>query len=442
MVFYRTSDGRRWEPLRPLVIREQAYQGLEALSVRLLRLAVDACRRRASTLGELHRLLRYAHDLPLMDPNRPLIPEELTRYARPDIMIEQGRPRFLELNNGTRLGGKMRVPRLAEAYARLCPDSGLRPPPSTVTARSAALARTHQVNVERGSPSRVLIPTYRAIDRTGSLQHGRDQTGDSLIMADARRMGFEGVQADLADLRLDSTGRLLAAGVSIDVVLIEWGASERIVDAGDGLAALRSAHRAGAVQLFPHPEAILVSSKIVLAWLHEDCDAGVLTPVDRALVRTHVPWTGCLGLNPDPDADAKLLDVAVAERDRLVVKPAVKSGNYMLFGRQIPQRDWLPTIVHAAAESPLILQHRVESTRLAMPFYDRASRQQVIAHVPYVLSPLIIDNVAASVGLRHTAPGVCGQDVAIYARGRWNTVLLAPNGPPELDHDTAEPAGL
>jgi hypothetical protein len=104
------SDGRRWEPLRPMVIGEQAYRDLEALSVRLLHLAVDACRRRASTFGELHRVLRYAHDLPLMDPDRPLVTAELTRYARPDILIEQGRPRFLELNNGTRLGGKWRHP--------------------------------------------------------------------------------------------------------------------------------------------------------------------------------------------------------------------------------------------------------------------------------------------------------------------------------------------
>ena len=420
------SDGRRWEPLRPMVIGEQAYRDLEALSVRLLHLAVDACRRRASTLGELHRVLRYAQGLPLMDPDRPLVAAELTRYARPDILIEQGRPRFLELNNGTRLGGKTEAPRLAEAYARLCPHSGLRPPPSTVTARSAALARTLRADVGRGARGRLLIPGYRTTDSTGALR--RHETAKWPMVADARRVGLEVVQADLVDLRLDASGRLLAADVPIDLVLISWGCHDRIVDDG-GLTALRTADRAGTVQLFPRTESILISSKAVLAWLHEDCDAGLLNPADRALVRTHVPWTACLGLDQDPAAHEKLLRVAADERDQLVAKPADgKSGNDVLFGNQNPERDWLAALVRASGRSPLVLQRRVESAHLAMPFRDRDSGQQTTAQVPFVLSPFIIGGAAASVSVRHMGPGDFARDVVISAgRGACgNTVLLAP----------------
>ena len=420
------SDGRRWEPLRPMVIGEQAYRDLEALSVRLLHLAVDVCRRRASTFGELHRVLRYAHDLPLMDPDRPLVTAELTRYARPDILIEQGRPRFLELNNGTRLGGKMEAPRLAEAYARLCPHSGLCPPPSTVTARSAALARTLRADVGRGARGRLLIPGYRTMDSTGALR--RHGMAKSPMVTDARRLGLEVVQADLVDLRLDANGRLLAADAPIDLVLIRWGCHDRIVDGG-GLAALRTADRAGTVQLFPRTESILISSKAVLAWLHEDCDAGLLNPADRALVRTHVPWTACLGLDQDPAAHEKLLRVAADERDQLVAKPADgKSGNDVLFGNQIPERDWLAVLVRASRRSPLVLQRRVESAHLAMPFRDRDSGQQTTAPVPFVLSPFIIGGAAASVSVRHMGPGDFARDVVISARrgACGNTVLLAP----------------
>ena len=409
-----------------MVIGQQAYRDLEALSVRLLHLAVDACRRRASTLGELHRVLRFTHDLPLMDPDRPPVAAELTRYARPDILIEQGRPRFLELNNGTRLGGKTEAPRLAEAYARLCPHSGLRPPPSTVTARSAALARTLRADVGPGARGRLLLPTYRVIDRTGA--HRRHGTAKSPMVADARAVGLEVVQADLADLRLDASGRLLAADVPIDLVLIRWGCHDRIVDDG-GLAALRTADRAGTVQLFPRTESILISSKAVLAWLHEDCDAGLLAPADRALVRTHVPWTACLGLEQDPAAHEKLLRVAADERDQLVAKPADgKSGNDVLFGNQLPERDWVAALVRASHRSPLVLQRRVESAHLAMPFRDRDSGQQTTAQVPFVLSPFIIGGAAASVSVRHMGPGDFAGDVVISARrgACGNTVLLAP----------------
>src|SRR3981081_3529403 len=67
----QASDGRCWEALRPVVTGERASRRLESLTARLLRLAVDACWRRASTLGELHRVLRFPHDLPQIHPARP-----------------------------------------------------------------------------------------------------------------------------------------------------------------------------------------------------------------------------------------------------------------------------------------------------------------------------------------------------------------------------------
>jgi hypothetical protein len=299
------SDGRRWEPLRPVVIGERAYRGLESVAARLLRLAVDACGRRASTLGELYRVLRFPHSLPLMDPDRPVVAAELTRYARPDLLIEQGRPRLLEFNNSSRLGGDTGTPRLAEVYARLCPQSGLYPPPSTVSARSAALARTLRGEIGHGDLGRLLIPAHWGID-TNTDTVRRYETVKPPILADAQRVGFEVVQADLGDLRLDAAGRLFAGDVPIDLVLLQWGGN-RIVDDGGGLAALRTADRARTVELFPRTESALISSKAVLSWLHEDCDAGLLAAANHALVRTHVPWTACRGLDGDPAAYGKLL---------------------------------------------------------------------------------------------------------------------------------------
>jgi hypothetical protein len=154
---YHGPSSMRWEPLRPLIIGERSYRYLEALAARLLHLAVEACRRRASTAGELYELLRFPHKLPLLDPDRLLVAAELTRYARPDLLIEQGRPQFLEMNNSNRLGGVGNSTRLAESYARLWPTSGLHPPPSAVTARLRRwpehidpLARTDRD--ERSSP--------------------------------------------------------------------------------------------------------------------------------------------------------------------------------------------------------------------------------------------------------------------------------------------------
>ncbi|GAA1199575.1 hypothetical protein [Pseudonocardia alaniniphila] len=419
--------GRRWEPLRPVVVRERAYRGLEFIASRLLRLAVEACCRRASTLGELHRVLRFPHQIPVMNPDRPLVPEELNRYARPDILIEKGRPRFLEFNISTRLGGDAVARWLADAYTELCPEIGLRTPPSTVAARCAALNRTLPVESRNGAPGRLLIPIHSVVDGRGARQR-RDQIKPRIV-AGAQQLGFEVFQADLADLSLDADGRLLASEVPLDVVLLRWYAHDRIIEDGGGLAALRTADRAGTVGLFPRPESTLVSSKAVLSWLREDCDAGVLGPADRALVRAYVPWTVCLGLGGNPEVERNLLRMAAGERDRLVAKPAVgQSSEDVIFGNQTSAQDWQSAVADVARETPLVLQRRVESGRVTMPFRDRESGQQVTARVPFVLSLFMVDRAAAGILARHMTPDLPAGDVVIGMRhgARPNAVLFAP----------------
>ncbi|WP_433287585.1 hypothetical protein ACQPZQ_33685 [Pseudonocardia sp. CA-142604] len=362
-----------------------------------------------------------------MDPDRPLIPAELNRYARPDVLIEKGRLRFLELNISTRLGGDAVARWLADAYIGLCPESGLRRPPSTVAARCEALNRMRHAGNGHGGTGRLLIPIHSVIDVSGARQR-RDRI-QPVIVAGAQRLGFEVFQADLADLSLDAAGRLLVSDVPLDVVLLRWYGSDRIIDDGGGLAALCAADRAGTVGLFPRPESALVSSKAVLSWLREDCDAGVLGPADRALVRDHIPWTVCLGLDGDPEVERNLLRMAAAERDQLVAKPAVgQSSNEVIFGNQMSAQYWQSAVADAARESPLVLQRRVESGRITMPFRDRESGQRVTTRVPFVLSLFMVDRAAAGVLARHMTPDLPDGDVVIGMRhgARPNAVLLAP----------------
>jgi hypothetical protein len=172
------------------------------------------------------------------------------------------------------------------------------------------------------------------------------------------------------------------------------------------LAALRAADRAGTVAPFPRSESALISSKAVLAWLHEDADAGLLAAADQNLVRINVPWTACLGLNGDPAVQMELLRKAADERGRLIVKPAVgRAGKNVFFGSRISDRNCLHTLVCAAREAPLVLQRRVDPDLVAMPYLDQDSGKQITAEVPFVLSPFAIDGAAASVWVRHLPPG-------------------------------------
>ncbi len=423
-------DGR-WEPLRPVILGTRAYRRLESIVARLLWLGVESCRRRASTLGELHQALRFPYELPLMDPDGPLVASELTRCARPDLLVEGGQPRVVEFNIGTRLGGGTLAPRMAQGYCRLSPEAGLYPPPSAVIARTEAMVRALGGEVGGDNPRRLAIPAYRTVDDTGMRRWHKKVK--KLVLADVERVGFEVVRPDLDELRLDATGRLLAADEPIDLVLIPWGSAEvsHLVDGRGGLAALRSADRAGTVVLFPRTESVLISSKAVLAWLHEDCDAGLLPPADHALVRNHIPRTTVLGLDgaaPDEPGSGG----ATGQRDRMVLKPAVgRSGDGVLFGSHTSESgQWSPA-VDAAREAPVVLQERVEPDRITMPFLDRCSGQQLSARVPFLLSPFLIDGAAADVSVRHMTPDATDHDVVIsVSRGaRWNTVVLVDDRP-------------
>jgi hypothetical protein len=428
------SDGKCWEPIRPVVIGERAYRRLESIAARLLHLAVDACRRRASTVGELQRVLRFPEGLLLTDPDRPIVATELTRYARPDFLIEQGRARLLELNTLPDLGHCVTsCPRLADAYAQLCPHSGLFPPPSAVAARSEALVRTLRGGIGNGTPARLLMPTFKRM-KSGAVRCRR--TATPAAVADAQRVGFEVVEADLAELRLDATGRPFAADVPIDIVLLQFGG--RVVEDGGGIAALCRADRAQTVGLFPRTESALISSKAILSWLQEDCDAGLLAADDQALVREHVPWTACLGLAGDPAQRQELLGIASRRRDELVVKPASgSSGNGVFFGSRTAEQDWSSAVVEVARKRPVVLQERVVSDRTPMPFHEPDSGQQITAQVPFVLSPFMIDGAAAGIYLRHMGPHVPAGDVVIGARrgACESTVLLAPQPSVPDPHD-------
>ncbi|MFF6946929.1 hypothetical protein ACFZAS_43465, partial [Streptomyces lavendulae] len=87
-------------------------------------------------------LLRYPRELPLLDRDRPLDHAELTACARPDILIQDGTPRLLELNISTAIAGTRAVDVLASAYRDLWRGPELSPPTSVIETRSAHLAAT------------------------------------------------------------------------------------------------------------------------------------------------------------------------------------------------------------------------------------------------------------------------------------------------------------
>jgi hypothetical protein len=425
---YGTREGRlrrAWDPMRPLVFERAAYEGYGRVAARLLHLAVDACRRRAATADELRKVMGDTRELPLLAPDQPLIHDRLLRIARPDTLLCRGVPRFVELNTVSTVYAIPTLDRMAHAYARLWPTDALTTPPPVLEARAALLATVASRHF--GHRPRLLVPTWRCrgglTARLGTRKALRVYLRPTVEAA--QQAGLDVIVDDLSRLHTDAHDRLYAAGQRIDLVLNLF-AGARVIDAADGLAALARAQAAGTAQLF-HPEAMqLLNAKQVLAWLHEDLD--LLSPGDRALVDTHVPWTAwCSPHHCETDRKRFLCD-ALRLRPDLVMKPCAGSGGRgVAFGADYSDDAWRALVTERTAGTGVVLQQRVHADTTTLPFCNPATGQQSTATRPFVLAPFLIGGQTCGALVRHFGPDEHADTGVIntHTGALTNTVLLS-----------------
>lgn len=424
-----------WQPLRPLVLPERDGTALGTLAARMIHLAVDACLRRARTAGELYDLVRHPRELPLLDRDRELGHAELTACARPDILLEHGTPRLLELNISTAIAGTRAVDVLATAYQELWDGPELTAPPSVIEARSAFLA---DLLPAPGEARCLLIPTWTAGGRLPGLD------GEAALRAylhpsalSATRAGLRAVQASLSELRTDDAGHLYAGADRIDLMLCPF-LSDEVRDDDGGLAAVRRAVRAGTLRLFLPDASGLLSAKVVLAWLHQDL--ALLAPADRQLVRDHLPFTLHMPQHGTGPRHRALLATAARRREQLVLKPSSGHGGHgVVFGRNLDEAEWLRVLQEELEQDDVVLQELVEADTVRMPFWSPDRTALHHEDVPFVLSPYLIGGEPTGLLVRHDAPAhteaAVGADrvpnpINMANSAFCNTVMFGPAGTP------------
>ncbi|AKN70513.1 hypothetical protein QR97_12320 [Streptomyces sp. PBH53] len=425
-----------WEAMRPLVFSETEYQRFAALASGVLRCALLACGRRAGTAGELYGALNDRRELRLLDPSQRLSAAGVLRMARPDALVVDGTPWFVELNIGPNIYGVPGLEERGAAFARSWPDGTLVEPPSTLRARAACLADV--VAAPDGRRRRVLVPTWRADSGIAAKLDGTRALRRYLRPA-AEAAGAAGLDVSVADLSQvhGGAGGLWVGDDRIDVVFNQFVSA--VPADGRAVGVLRAAVLADAVQLFVPEASCLLSAKQVLAWMHEDLDR--YAPADRELIRRHVPWTAWLGPGQSAERRRHLLDRAVRDRAGLVVKPSCgRGGAGFVAGHAVTARDWLDLLTQRSREHTLVLQHRLVPDRTWMRFRSRDGTPAT-APVPFVLSPFLLDGRIAGACVRHPAPDT---DPAVgplnTATGAVpNTVLLLP-GPADRPPRRPAPA--
>ncbi|MFC8223985.1 hypothetical protein ACFUTY_38190 [Streptomyces sp. NPDC057362] len=406
-----------WWPLRPMVISEAFHQELGELSDRLAMLVLEACRRRASTAGELLDLLGMpTEQVPLLRMDEPL-GEHLIEAARADVVLDQGIPKFVEINIDGAVGGTAQADmvssRFHSIYEAELPELGLTVPPSAVDSRFA------QIRSQFGGAGEVLlaIPLYEHGILRGATDEADRIRRHKPMIDSARRFGITAVPCPWRQLGNDDEFRLIAGETRFDAVLRLFVTSVEPPSAG--LTALINSVQHGTVQMHTPEASWLLSNKNVLAWLWADIED--LAPENQRFVRTHVPWTAVVG----PECENTVHE-ALAHRQAWVLKPAGgHGGDGVVLGHAVDDDTWRDALRSALATGDHILQRFVQADQMDMKFYDDRTGVVHSESVPFVLGPFLFGRQISNILVRHGCPGG-GQVVNALKGSAMNTILIAP----------------
>ena len=220
----------------------------------------------------------------------------------------------------------------------------------------------------RADPPQVAIVDWREVPTWTEFEILRDAfaaTGIPTLICDPRDLEFQG-------------GALIAHGQRIDLVYRRVLLND-IVARPDDCATLVRAYEARAVCVANTFQCKLAHKKAFFAVLTDPANAALFSDEERNVIQAHVPWTRVLadGATEKDGRSTNLLEVAVRERDRLVLKPNDEyGGKGVLLGWETSSPAWSLAIDAAVADPPgtWIVQERIPIRREIFPQFDADGR--------------------------------------------------------------------
>ncbi|MCN9243360.1 hypothetical protein NGF19_21675 [Streptomyces sp. RY43-2] len=328
-----------------------------------------------------------AEDAALMTEalRRPRLRRVATAFMRPDLVLTDDGLKLVELNVATSLGGLSTLAPYtaatrASAYAAFLAERGM-PLDAPDTAKTWLEVFAGLVRARGAGPLRVFEATADPADLDGGRR----------FFVDMLRSAGHHVRCGLVtDLQLGDTG-VTFEGDPIDAVFTAYTWHETKAFVPPALTRrLMELDSAGLVDFIGSPAAALYDNKGNLALLHDPEFTGLLTAEERALVTRSIPTT--VRLRPDT------LDRALADRDRLICKPAsAYGGKNVEFGSALGERDWRTLLETRLADTDerYILQARQHPTTVRLPGAPSATEREL------VLAPLVFGGTHAGVFVRH-----------------------------------------
>jgi uncharacterized circularly permuted ATP-grasp superfamily protein len=231
------------------------------------------------------------------------------------------------------------------------------------------------------------VPTWTEFE---ILAEAFTAAGVPTVVCDPRDLDFRQGRLFAAPFR-DRAGRP-PDPVQVDLVYRRVLVND-IVDRPGECQALVAAYEARAVCVANTLQCKIPHKKAFFAVLTDPRHAALFGDAERAVIAAHVPWTRVLrdGLAEKNGREAPLLDIAIRERDRLVLKPNDEyGGTGVRLGWETPDAEWSAALAAALRDEPgtWVVQERIPVRREVFPQFDAdgevTMRDMLVDFAPYL----------------------------------------------------------
>ncbi len=375
--------------LRPRFLLPAEYDRMRARSAILLGAfarALEAALAQPDILDQF-RLEDWERTLALEDPGIPASPvSRLDAFFTPD----DGRLRFTEYNAETPAGSAYHDA-LSDLFLAL-PAMGafrtrwvVRPLPARPHVLHSLLGAWARFSGGAARPT-IGIIDWRDVPTASEFRLYQDYF---------RSLGLVCVIADPRDCEYRD-GRLVAGGHAIDLIYKRVLINELIEHGGLSHPMVRAVRERAVCMANPFRCKVL-HKKASLAVLSDERNAGLFTAVQRRAIAEHLPWTRVVEERTTmfDGREVDLLPFAVANRERLVLKPNDDYGGAgVVLGWETEPDEWSTALAHAL-DHPSVLQERIALP--AEPFPSLvdggvAFGTRIVDTAPFVFEGAFVDS--------------------------------------------------
>jgi hypothetical protein len=215
-----------------------------------------------------------------------------------------------------------------------------------------------------------------------------ESQGHPTTIADPKELRYNGFHLYVGNFRID----ILYKRVVIHEFLEQSGLDHPLV----------RAYTEGRICMANSFRSKIAHKKVGFAILSDPAYEHLFSDDELDAIRRHIPWTRAVepGITSFHGVNQDLLQLLVAERQRLVLKPNDDYGGHGVFlGWETTKEEWEDAI-RLACSRPYVVQERVQVDKIRMPMY----RESVIVQEMFIdLNPFLFHNVVEGALIRVSA---------------------------------------